>query len=199
MAMPEGVKLVAGLGNPGPEYRYTRHNAGFMVIDKLAEAHGIPIFENRFECAFGRGQIEGKETILAKPLAFMNRSGPPIFELCRHFGILVEDILVIHDDIDLDFGRIQIKEKGGHGGHKGIQSLMEVFEDDRFVRLRVGIGRPETDDSVVDHVLSRFSPAESEALEPLLIRARDAVTTVLNKGTSEGMSVYNRKDVNLGR
>ena len=199
MAMPEAVKLVAGLGNPGPEYRYTRHNAGFMVIDKLAEAHGIPIFENRFECAFGRGRIEGKETISAKPLAFMNRSGPPIFELCRHFGILVEDILVIHDDIDLDFGRIQIKEKGGHGGHKGIQSLMEVFEDDRFVRLRVGIGRPETDDSVVDHVLSRFSPAESEALEPLLIRARDAVAMVLSKGTSEGMKVYNRKDVNQGR
>lgn len=197
--MPEGDRLVAGLGNPGSKYRHTRHNAGFMVIDKLAEAHGIPISENRFECAFGRGRIEGKETIVAKPMAFMNRSGPPIFELCRHSDIFVEDILIIHDDIDLDFGRIQIKEKGGHGGHKGIQSLMEVFEDDRFVRLRVGIGRPETDDSVVDHVLSRFSPAESEALEPLLIRARDAVAMVLSKGTSEGMKVYNRKDVNQGR
>ncbi|MFW5853750.1 MAG: aminoacyl-tRNA hydrolase, partial [Thermodesulfobacteriota bacterium] len=97
------------------------------------------------------------------------------------------------------FGRIQVKEKGGHGGHKGIRSLMEVFEDDRFVRLRIGIGRPETDDSVVDHVLSRFSPAESEVLEPLLSRARDAVAMVLTKGTTEGMRVYNRKDVNLGR
>ncbi len=197
--MPEGVRLVAGLGNPGPSYRHTRHNAGFMVIDKLAEAHSVPISEDRFECLFGRGRIEGKEAILAKPMAFMNRSGPPIFELCKHFGIFVEDILVIHDDIDLDFGRIQVKEKGGHGGHKGIRSLMEVFEDDRFVRLRIGIGRPETDDSVVDHVLSRFSPAESEVLEPLLSRARDAVAMVLTKGTTEGMRVYNRKDVNLGR
>lgn len=191
--------MVAGLGNPGPEYRHTHHNAGFMVIDKLAEAHGIRMSENRFECAFGRGRIEKKEAILAKPLAFMNRSGPPIFEICRHFGIFVEDILVIHDDIDLDFGRIQIKEKGGHGGHKGIRSLMEVFEDDRFVRLRIGIGRPEPDKSVVNHVLSRFSPAESEALESLLIRARDAVAMVLTQGTTEGMRVYNRKDVNLGR
>ncbi|MFW5810961.1 MAG: aminoacyl-tRNA hydrolase, partial [Thermodesulfobacteriota bacterium] len=85
--MPEGVRLVAGLGNPGPSYRHTRHNAGFMVIDKLAEAHSVPISEDRFECLFGRGRIEGKEAILAKPMAFMNRSGPPIFELCKHFGI----------------------------------------------------------------------------------------------------------------
>ncbi len=197
--MSDGLRLVAGLGNPGPGYRNTRHNAGFMVIDKLAEAHSFPISENRFECAFGRGRIEGKEVVLAKPLAFMNRSGPPIFELSRHFGIFVEEILIIHDDIDLDFGRIQIKEKGGHGGHKGIRSLMEVFEDDRFIRLRVGIGRPGPDESVVDHVLNPFSPAENEALETLMVRARDAVAMVLSKGTTEGMSVYNRKDVNLGR
>lgn len=105
-------------------------------------------------------------------------------------------MLIIHDDIDLDFGRIQIKEKGGHGGHKGIRSLMEVFGDDRFVRLRIGIGRPEPGESVVNHVLSPFSEAETKALETHLGRAADAVSMVLSKGTKEGMSVYNRKLVN---
>lgn len=190
---------MAGLGNPGPEYRWTRHNAGFLVVDKLAEAHSLPLTERRFGCAFGRGRIQNKDVVLAKPLAFMNLSGPPVFELCEHFGIRVADTVIIHDDIDLDFGRIQIKKKGGHGGHKGIRSLIEVLGDDRFVRLRIGIGRPEPDKHVVDHVLSRFGPAEREALDPLLMRAREAVAMVLSKGTAEGMSVYNRKDVNLGR
>lgn len=194
--MPDGVRLVAGLGNPGLEYRHTRHNAGFMALDEAAERYGVSFSENRFNCAFGRGRIEGVEAVLAKPLAFMNRSGPPLFELSRYYGIFVEDMLIIHDDIDLDFGRIQIKEKGGHGGHKGIRSLMKVFGDDRFIRLRIGIGRPEPGESVVDHVLSPFSVAETEALDTHLGRVADAVSMVLSKGTKEGMSVYNRKLVN---
>jgi peptidyl-tRNA hydrolase, PTH1 family len=194
-----GVRLLGGLGNPGPEYRYTRHNVGFMALDEVADRYAISFSEYRFNCAFGLGTIEGEETVLAKPMAFMNRSGPPIHALSQFYGIFVTDILVIHDDIDLDFGRIQIKEKGGHGGHKGIRSLMEVTGDDRFVRFRIGIGRPEPAESVVDHVLSPFNPAERKALDAVLKRAGDAVAMVLSKGTTEGMSVYNRKHVNLGR
>ena len=112
---------MVGLGNPGKNYQDTRHNAGFMVADKIAHDFSIEFNNKKFDLVFGRGFVEDSEILLAKPLAFMNRSGPPVQKLAHYFRIQCEDMLVIHDDIDLVYGRLKIKEKGGHGGHNGIR------------------------------------------------------------------------------
>lgn len=187
------LRLVVGLGNLGTAYRQTRHNTGFMVADKLAETFSIPFNKNRFEAAFGRGIIENTAVILAKPMAYMNRSGPPVQRLLNYYRISSEDMLVIHDDIDLALGRLKIKEKGGHGGHKGVKSLMDALAGDDFVRLRVGVGRSGTENRVSEYVLGRFTAAQSEALDQILIRARDAVVTVLCEGVKHGMNLFNDK------
>ena len=123
----ERLRLVVGLGNPGKSYGATRHNAGFMVLDEVADAYGIGFNHRKFEAVFGRGSINGVKVILAKPMAFMNRSGRPVRKVADYFRILCEDMLVIHDDIDLALGRLKIKEKGGDGGHKGLRSIIDAF------------------------------------------------------------------------
>jgi PTH1 family peptidyl-tRNA hydrolase len=143
----------------------------------------------------GRGFIENVDVLLAKPMAFMNRSGPPLQKLAHYFRIPSEDMLVIHDDIDLAFGRLKIKEKGGHGGHNGIRSIMDAFGGGNFVRLRIGVGRSEAGESVTDHVLGRFSADKAEMVVRVISAARDAVVTVLCEGTKVGMNVFNRKDL----
>ena len=180
------------MGNPGAEYTDTRHNVGFMVVDTLAEAHRIAVDRRKFNVVYGRGRIGGVEVLLAKPQAFMNRSGPPLRQLAEYFRIQREAMIVIHDDIDLAFERLKIKEKGGDGGHKGIKSLIEAFGGDQFVRLRVGVGRSETGGDVVGHVLGKFNPDELSLLDKFLQRAAEAIETILCKGTKEGMNRYNQ-------
>ena len=188
------MRLIVGLGNPGSQYENTRHNAGFMLVDKLAGEFGISVNKNKFDVRYGRGIIEGCEVMLAKPLAFMNRSGWPVQKLAAYFKINSKDLMVVHDDIDLAFGRLQIKEKGGHGGHKGLQSIINAVGEDEFVRLRIGIGRSEAGDSVSDYVLGPFFGDESKRLDSVLIRARDAVVTVLTEGSKVGMNRFNKKE-----
>ncbi len=183
---------MAGLGNPGAEYSNTRHNAGFMVIDTLAAAHKIAVERTKFNVTYGRGRIQGVEVLLAKPQAYMNRSGPPLRQLAEYFRIQREAVIIIHDDIDLAFERLKIKEKGGDGGHKGIKSLIEAFGGDQFVRLRVGVGRSETGGDVVGHVLGKFSPGELSLLDKFIQRAAQAIETILCKGIKEGMNRYNQ-------
>lgn len=137
------MHLVAGLGNPGAEYAGTRHNAGFMALDLLAAAHGIDVQRRKFDVVFGRGRIRGVEVVLAKPQAYMNRSGPPLRQLADFFRIQSEAMVVVHDDIDLAFQRLKIKEKGGDGGHKGIRSIIDAFGGGQFARVRLGVGRSE--------------------------------------------------------
>jgi PTH1 family peptidyl-tRNA hydrolase len=185
------VWLVVGLGNPGSAYEITRHNTGFMVADRIADTFAIPLEKRKFNTRYGRGFIEGTETILAKPMAFMNNSGPPVRKLADYFKIPGEDMLVIHDDIDLALGRLKIKEKGGHGGHKGVKSLMDAFGEGDFARLRIGVGRSEAAISVSDHVLGCYSPAETKMLDRILTRARDAVVAILCRGVKEGMNRFN--------
>jgi PTH1 family peptidyl-tRNA hydrolase len=188
----QDLYLVAGLGNPGAEYADTRHNVGFMVIDILAAAHRIAVDRRKFNVVYGRGRIGGVEVLLAKPQAYMNRSGPPLRQLAEYFRIQREAMIVIHDDIDLAFERLKIKEKGGDGGHKGIKSVIEAFGGDLFVRLRVGVGRSGPGRDVVGHVLGRFGPEEYSSLDETLRRAADAISTILSKGTREGMNRYNQ-------
>ncbi len=189
--------LVVGLGNPGDAYKNTRHNVGFAVIDALAEAFSISCEKKKFDALFGRGQIETAEAILAKPMSYMNRSGSPACGIMNYFGISARDMVVIHDDIDLGFGRIKIKEKGGHGGHKGIKSLTDTLGGGEFSRLRIGMGRPEAGRDVADYVLGRFSPDEAKILPEIIRTARDAVVTILCKGTKEGMNRFNSKSISL--
>ena len=189
------LRMVVGLGNPGNNYEDTRHNVGFMVADKIARDFNIALNKTKFDAIFGRGFIEDVDVLLVKPMAFMNRSGPPLQKLAHYFRISGEDMLVIHDDIDLAFGRLKIKEKGGHGGHNGIRSIMDAFGGGEFMRLRIGVGRSEAGENVTGHVLGRFSADKAEMVTRVVAVARDAAVTVICEGTKVGMNAFNRKDL----
>jgi PTH1 family peptidyl-tRNA hydrolase len=187
--------MVVGLGNPGNKYEDTRHNAGFLVADKIAQDFNISLNKTKFDTVFGRGFIEEADVLLVKPMAFMNRSGPPLQNMAHYFRIPGKDMLIIHDDIDLAFGRLKIKEKGGHGGHNGIRSIMDAFGGGDFARLRIGVGRSEAGESVTNHVLGRFSDDKAEMVARVIAIARDAVVTILGEGMKVGMNEFNRKDL----
>ncbi len=191
------MRLIVGLGNPGAQYENTRHNVGFMVVDKLAGEFGVSVAKNKFEVRYGRGAIEGQAVMLAKPMAFMNRSGWPVQKLAAYFKINSKDLIVIHDDIDLAFGRLKIKEKGGHGGHNGIRSLIEAFGGGDFARLRIGVGRSDSGADVTGHVLGKFSRQQTQFLDRIITNARDAVVTILSQGTKVGMNLFNGKDLKI--
>ncbi|NNF98957.1 MAG: aminoacyl-tRNA hydrolase [Desulfobacteraceae bacterium] len=187
------LTLISGLGNPGKKYSATRHNVGFMVIDTISDAFSIPLDKVLNGIHYGRGVMGDRKVILAKPMAFMNRSGPPIQNLISYYRILCEDVLIVHDDIDLAFGRLKIKEKGGHGGHNGVRSIIGAVGSGDFVRLRIGVGRPDTQTGVANFVLNGFSTAEKTELVTIQDRAKDAVVTILCKGAADGMNNFNRK------
>ena len=191
------LRMVIGLGNPGEAYSRTRHNTGFMVVDALADAYTIPLNKTKYDTVFGRGTVEGMDVLLTKPMAYMNRSGFPVQRLAHYFRILREDLLVVHDDIDLAIGRLKIKEKGGDAGHKGIRSMMNAFGGGDFTRLRVGVGRSESDTSASDHVLGTFRTEEKEIMEIIIKRAKDAVVTTLSKGIAEGMNRFNNTTITI--
>ena len=193
---PRPRYMLVGLGNPGEAYRQTRHNVGFQVLDCLSQEYGIPLNDRRFDNCYGLGVIADQAVVLAAPQAFMNRSGPPVLRLLSYYGISSKDVLIIHDDIDLAFGRIKIKEKGGHGGHNGLKSVMDALSSGEFARLRIGIGRPARGGDVIDHVLGTYSTQENEMLDAVLARASDAAVTVLCHGAKVGMDRFHRKTMN---
>jgi PTH1 family peptidyl-tRNA hydrolase len=184
--------LIAGLGNPGAEYGKTRHNAGFLALDKIAAAFSIVFDKTKFDLRFGRGRIDGLDVVLAKPQAFMNRSGQPLQQLVHFFKISLKDILIIHDDIDLTIGRIKIKTKGGHGGHKGVKSIIDAFGSGEFGRIRIGVGRSEQL-SVTHHVLGRFNTEEEKVLDQMLTVTRNAAVSFFLDGSKACMNEFNRK------
>jgi len=189
------VRLVVGLGNPGRRYQHTRHNVGFMVVDALAENRGISLGRHCGELVYGSGRIGYASVYLAKPLAYMNRSGVPTQVLARRLGLDVQEMLVIHDDIDLVFGKLKIKRKGGSGGHNGIKSLKAAFGGGDFVRLRIGVGRPEKEGHVTRHVLGCFSGTEKKSLDAVIGAAQEAVMAIIDQGAAEAMNQCNGKDV----
>jgi len=197
--MPEDrFHLIVGLGNPGKAYRLTRHNVGFMVVDRLAHRHRISLNNRKFKSIFGLGKVNGRRVILAKPMTFMNLSGPAIRDLTHFFNLDKKNLLVIHDDIDLVFGKIKIKQKGGDGGHNGLKSLIEVFGSGAFARVRIGIGRPATGQEVKGYVLNSFDAQQEAVLDEVITMAQDAVETILLKGLKEGMNRFSRKEIRLG-
>ena len=186
-------RLIVGLGNPGDDYRQTRHNAGFMAVDEIARRYAVSLGKRKFNVQFGSGIIEGLSVILAKPLAYMNRSGTPTRNLAQYYNIALKDLIVVHDDIDIEFGRIKIKEKGGAGGHKGIKSVMDAYGEGNFARIRIGIGRPEASQDVSHFVLKRFSAAERTVWDRIISGVGDAAVTLLCEGAREGMNRFNGK------
>jgi len=172
---------------------YTRHNIGFMVVDRLTEKYGLINEDSEIDARIARGEIGGRLVLAAKPLSYMNRSGDPVGEIAQSYSISNEDMVVIHDDIDLDYARIKIKEKGGDGGHNGLKSLIGALGTNVFTRVRMGVGRPAADGGVIDHVLGDFDAIEKDVLEQFLSRAVEAVIATLCVGAKEAMNRFNRK------
>lgn len=186
--------IIAGLGNPGREYENTRHNAGFMTIDKLAKEYGIDVSEKKHKALIGKGVIEGQKVILAKPQTFMNSSGESIRELTDYYKPdIAAEVIVIYDDITLDVGSIRVRKHGSAGGHNGMKSIIAHLGTEEFQRIRVGIGEKPPKMDLADWVLGHFPKEDKEHLEDGLKDACDAVLLLINKEPDEAMNRYNRK------
>lgn len=191
------MKLIVGLGNPGGQYQLTRHNIGFLVVDRLAEDHSVGISLKGFEALYGKGKIMSIPVILAKPQTFMNRSGMAIQKLFDYFKIETPtDAIVIHDDLDLPFGVIRLKSDGGHGGHKGLISTIEHLGSPEFLRVRVGIGKPSVKTQTEGYVLSRYPAEEMKQLPKLVSMTADAIIEILSSGMQTAMNKYNGNTIN---
>jgi peptidyl-tRNA hydrolase, PTH1 family len=175
------VFLILGLGNPGPRYELTKHNAGFWVVDNLAEKYNIRLDRHKYFSLYGRGEIEGLEVVIAKPMTYMNESGKAAKSLLSAFSLSPEQMLVIHDDIDLPLGKIKKKLKGGDGGQRGIRSTIQSVRTGEFARVRVGIGRPEDKDDIVDYVLSLFDEEDSGQVNEVIEQAVQTVEATLKE------------------
>jgi PTH1 family peptidyl-tRNA hydrolase len=191
-----GARLVVGLGNPDREYAGHRHNVGFMVVDRLAEAVGIPLGQSKFEGRFGQGDAGKTRLLLLEPQTFMNASGEAVAAAARFFKVAPQDLLVVHDELDLPFGRLQLKKGGGTGGHNGLESIVAQLGGTDFARLRFGIGKPigpNAKERVVGHVLHDFASEDRGALAPLLDRAVDVARAWISLGLAEAMNRHNRR------
>jgi PTH1 family peptidyl-tRNA hydrolase len=188
------TKLIVGLGNPGSKYQWTRHNAGFMVLDRLADITGISVARKKFSGFYGEGDWQGDHLLLLKPLTFMNLSGRSVVEALRFHKLHLKDVVVIHDDLDIPFGKVKFKEGGGHAGHNGLRSLVAELGSGDFTRVRVGIGRPSRGD-VVDYVLNRFTDDEQNQLTTILDGVIDGIYVFCNEGIKKAMSLYNSRDL----
>lgn len=181
------MKLIVGLGNPGGQYESTRHNIGFMVVEKLARELTTTAIIWKEDSAGKSLVCRAGDVILAKPLTFMNNSGLAVGALIRYYKISVDDLWVVHDDIDLPLGKIRIRESGGTGGHHGIESIVTVLKIDKFVRFRLGIGRGN---NIVDYVLSRFHRNEAGQMKHLVKHATDAVRMALLDGLDKAQNRF---------
>ena len=185
------MRAIVGLGNPGPKYSRTRHNAGFMVLEELARRHGAGFAQRELYRAT-RGSIGGEDVLLMEPLTFMNLSGKAVARGMRKFGFSPEDLIVVCDDLDMDTGRVKIKPGGRSGGHNGIQSIIDLTGYSDFVRVKVGIGRDPRIPSE-KYVLSKFRPDEDGPLDDAISRAADAVEAIVTKGLEHAMNAINRR------
>ncbi|MFF2611397.1 aminoacyl-tRNA hydrolase [Kitasatospora sp. NPDC058046] len=191
---PDAPWLIAGLGNPGPWFRLTRHNAGFLAVDRLAERHGARFRRSGLAGLTAEIGIDGHRVLLAKPLWWsINLSGRPVAALLRRHGVPVERLVVVQDDLDFPFGSARLKRGGGPGGHNGVRSVGEVLGTRDFVRLRFGIGRPPKGQSVGDFVLKKFSEEELAAMPGELDRCADALETLVRRGLNRAQDTLNAR------
>jgi len=189
------LKLIVGLGNPGPEYAATRHNIGFMVTATLAERNGIALKRKGHQGIYGVGRVAGAEATILLPQTYMNRSGTSVVSACQSLGVEPGDLIVVHDEIDLDFGALRIKVGGGHGGHNGLRSIAGALGETEYSRLRMGVGRPPAGGDVSKYVLSSFNAAERAQLQEYVEKAADALEVLVQKGPQEAMNLYNNRNL----
>ena len=183
--------LIAGLGNPGGNYAKTRHNIGFMVADRLAERWSGSLSTKKFKARFGSLQIKGEKVVLAQPQNFMNCSGDSLQPMAAFYKIEPGRVVVIHDELDLAFGHVRIKQGGGHAGHNGLRSVSGRLGTGEYPRIRVGIGRPDHGGDVTGYVLGAFNSGERGDLDAVIERACDALETLLSEGVTSAMNAIN--------
>jgi peptidyl-tRNA hydrolase, PTH1 family len=185
-----GPVLVVGLGNPGPSYADTRHNVGFGVVERLAARAGGRFARHRSHADVLEGRLAGRRVVLAKPRTYMNVSGGPVAGLVRYFSVPVEDLVVLHDDLDLGFGVVRLKRGGGEGGHNGLRSISTSLGTRDYLRVRFGIGRPPGRQDPSDFVLKRFSATERKELELAVDLAADAAEALLADGLERAQNRF---------
>jgi len=193
------MKLIVGLGNPGRAYANNRHNIGFMCLNHFARIQGIRFNKKQGKARTGTGEVAGCKIVVAKPQTYMNLSGESVSRLIKKFDIKLNDLVVIHDDLDLPLGRIRIRSGSSSGGHKGIDSIINVLESQDFLRLRVGIERPTKNEGptefseyeIISYVLSDFTPDEKQAVTMVIPKVSEAILCLLTEGLTAAMNKYN--------
>ena len=185
------MKIIVGLGNPGKEYEKTRHNAGYRVLDKVADKLGIDVNKSKFKGIYGSKGMLDKKIILCKPLTYMNLSGDCVVELLKYYKADIEDLIVIYDDIDIDVGKIRIKPSGSPGTHNGMKDITKKIGSKEFVRVRIGTGKPTDGRDLADYVLGKFSKEEDKIILDTIDKASDAVIDIINNGIQDAMNKYN--------
>ena len=183
--------LIVGLGNPEPEYSMTRHNMGFDVINKIAEKYKIKVEKKGFKSLYGIGIIENEKVILCKPQTYMNLSGDAIWEIERFYKISPDKLIVIYDDIDLPISEIKIRKKGGPGTHNGMKSIVHVLQSEEFPRIRVGTGKPENKEDMIEYVIGKLNYTEYEKYIPGIEKAKEAVEEIIEKNIDLAMNKFN--------
>jgi len=191
------MKLIVGLGNPGKTYAHNRHNIGFRCLNYFARLHSIRFDHRQCRARVGIGELRGERLLLAKPRTFVNLSGDPVTGLVHKHNIPLSDLLIIYDDLDLPVGKIRLRQSGGSGGHKGMNSIISALGSEAFPRIRVGIGRPQGDkqsiseDAIVNYVLSDFFPQEEATIKPVIATVSEAIDCFLTQGIEAAMSKFN--------
>jgi PTH1 family peptidyl-tRNA hydrolase len=189
------MKLIVGLGNPGRSYANNRHNIGFICLRYFARTQGIKFDQKKALARIGRGTVAGNRIVLARPQTYMNNSGQSVSRLLRSLSVNPQDLLVIHDDLDLPLAKIRLSSGSGSGGHKGINSIIQELGTQEFTRIRVGIGRPAkpnpTEEDIIAYVLSDFTPDEKQATNQILAKVSEAILCLLTEGLTAAMNKFN--------
>jgi PTH1 family peptidyl-tRNA hydrolase len=187
------MKIIVGLGNPGRKYERTRHNAGFMAVNELADSLHVDVAQDKFHALIGKTRIAAEAAILVKPQTYMNDSGRAVAAVLKDAYGTVAELIVVHDELDLSLGTVRVKLGGGHGGHNGLRSLIEYLGSPDFIRVRIGIGRPALNRDPADYVLSPFLAEEHPAASGAVARAAEAVRLIVAEGVTRAMNIVNQQ------
>lgn len=185
--------LIVGLGNPESEYEKTRHNMGFCVINKLAKEFQIDMTKTKFNSLYGTGIINGEKVVLLKPQTYMNLSGEAVKAFWDYYKLDLEDLVVIYDDVEIEKGTIRIRKKGSSGNHNGMKSIISNLQSEEFTRIRVGIGKPEHQNDMINYVIGKISDEEQSKLEPGIEMAKEATIELIKNGVDIAMNKFNTK------
>lgn len=188
------MKIIVGLGNPGKDYQNTRHNIGFMVIDELFSRYKISSFKTKFSSVYSEININGEKVLLVKPTTYMNNSGIAVRDLLNFYKVIPEDLLVVYDDIDINFSDVRIRKKGSSGSHNGMKSIIYQIQSEDFPRIRIGVGKKHENEDLAKFVLSNFSKEEMNDIKESITIAADSVESFLKKGIDYTMNNFNKRN-----